>query len=253
MNQKIEIPEGCNAMIDYENRLVIIEPKEKKQEFKKGDIFYETFVGGRLVGIFNKKEGLDEYSFIARLFINTDRLYIYDIGTIENNARLATPSEQQILFDALAKEGKYWDAEALEVKDFIKVPESVGIYKTVSDVQQNKYGDNLCIAFNNDRQFLGYDSEEGVYIVSHKRNCLEKVQCYLQPCKREDLKAGDTVGIIGNNHSLNSMIDNIAFYNKVLSDSSFVSIVSKTDIEVYDETIHPNLDEHNFYKLIPIK
>lgn len=94
---------------------------EKKPEFKDGDVFFVRCEDDSFIKIFNysKKNG-DLYDH-ASLNTATQVLDIsgrYRICKDEIvEIRLATDSEKQELFDALAKEGKAWDAEKKEVVD----------------------------------------------------------------------------------------------------------------------------------------
>lgn len=94
---------------------------EKKPEFKDGDVFFVRCEDDSFIEIFNysKKNG-DLYDH-ASLNTATQVLDIsgrYRICKDEIvEIRLATDSEKQELFDALAKEGKAWDAEKKEVVD----------------------------------------------------------------------------------------------------------------------------------------
>lgn len=247
MNQKIQIPEGCNAMIDYENRLVIIESKEKKQEskYKKGDIILEEYKGVKYLNILKgyRHADLRSLDFFIQYIMEDEDSDPYCDGwrfCHVEYSRLATPSEQQILFDALAKEGKYWDAEALEVKDLIKVPESIGIYK--HKLQFDVFGDGLFISFNENKQVLGCC--DGLYTVDIINDSFEKVQCYLQPCKREDLKVGDTALF---KYVSGDDIDKNNRYCKIIYERTFATIKDDTEIVI------GNRKDFIWYKLIPIK
>ena len=137
--QKIEIKlpqiEGAelkNVTTNIENGYIVAEYGEKVQEpkFKKGDILYAPH---------NKKWNSDYFAIYDNH--SKDESLCYDVMFSENGGfvynsccdadgfRLATPEEQQILFDALVKEGKYWDAEALEVKDIPKEKRIKNIFR----------------------------------------------------------------------------------------------------------------------------
>ena len=90
---------------------------EKQYEFKDGDIAFADFGNTQDVFIVSGKTNLSEgyYSFIALNLNSTKALNIgYKKSFFKENLntiRLATEEEKQQLFDALAKEGKGWDAE----------------------------------------------------------------------------------------------------------------------------------------------
>lgn len=240
--QEIKIPEGHKATIL--GGTIRIEPIEKKQKFERGDIvsvihptkgkwifIYETLVEGDYFYLACYESLNGELTF--------DDYCYYDKGGF----KFATHKEQQLLFDALAKEGKYWDAEALEVKDLIKVPESIGIYRYKEEFNHYKVsGDNLYVAFNEYRQLLGTSND--VYeVIERDGTYFEKVQCYLQPCKREDLKAGDTVFMSDSMNKLNYT----PYYFKVLSDIMHVSTA------LNEEDIITGISDWTYYyKLVPI-
>ena len=96
---------------------------EKPTEFKDGDIAFADFGNTQDVFIVSGKTNLSEgyYSFIALNLNSTKALNIgYKKSFFKENLstiRLATEEEKQQLFDALAKEGKAWDAGKKEVVD----------------------------------------------------------------------------------------------------------------------------------------
>lgn len=93
---------------------------EKQPEFKDGDILHsdeteysdETIfiakISGRVIGTYAYIDLFDKC-----VMIQNDTFKKSEINAI----RLATDSEKQQLFDALAKEGKAWDAKKKEVVD----------------------------------------------------------------------------------------------------------------------------------------
>ncbi|WP_101690701.1 hypothetical protein [Dysgonomonas massiliensis] len=267
--QKIEIKlpqiEGAelkNVTTNIENGYVVAEYGEKVQEpkFKKGDIVYCEYYrcgGSSWVAILNEWDSSYMGINIVDIMIKSnagssiDKLRFDDHQNVKLDiCRLATSDEQQILFDALAKEGKYWDAEALEVKDFIKVPESIGIYKDYT-IFNKRHGDGLFIGFNEDKQALGVDVVNGVYVVKSvgRLEQTDKVQCYLQPCKRDDLKSGDTAYFFekGDDSKFMLAICLIVGYCKILDYQTYVYILNGIDIETNVDN-----DSYNWYKLIPI-
>lgn len=160
--------------------------------------------------------------------------------------RLATDSEKQLLFSALAKQGKYWDAEALEVKDFLKVPESVGIYKVNVPNREVLDGDGLYISFGTN-QLLGFESDS--YSVQKKKRYHNKVNCYLQPITYEDIRMGDTILF---SYSENSKCE-LHQYAKVLYPNNGVGVASIAN-EMCISTNHIKKDSQcTYYKLIPIQ
>lgn len=99
-----------------------LEIEKAQPEFKKGDIAFADYGYKQTVFIVSSKTNLSEgyNSFIA---LDLSDL-ILDMGCRMSffrkdlsKLRLATEEEKQQLFDALAKEGKAWDAEKKEVID----------------------------------------------------------------------------------------------------------------------------------------
>ena len=115
--QTFPIPEGCKAVTVEQvgNRLITtFEPT-----FKRGDVLISK---NNICFIFRPTE--------------TDRAYYYFMHDIDkdlrdsfsetcycgllSNCRHATPDEAQRLWDALAKEGKRWNPETMQVEDIEK-------------------------------------------------------------------------------------------------------------------------------------
>ena len=87
---------------------------EKQLEFKDGDIV----AFGESVAIYKKLEN-DELYFYACIETAWG-LILSDSVNTSLEYRLATDSEKQQLFDALAKKGKTWDAEKKQIVDLPK-------------------------------------------------------------------------------------------------------------------------------------
>lgn len=75
-----------------------------------------------------------------------------------------------------------------DIEKDILVPENIQIYR----YPNANFGDNLWILFNDINQALGFNSGTNQWIVSSMLDGYSKAKCKLTPCKREDLKAGDT-------------------------------------------------------------
>lgn len=192
---KVDVPEGFVLdKIETEGETIVAFVKEKER-FKRGDVVAsERFIFPYMGVNYNEAILSNCFLRISDYTIHLRNEIKVGCGYI-NEYRLATPSEAQLLFDALAKEGKRWNAETLQIEDIEKdilVPEGVGIYR-LSDRATTSHdnGDGLYISFNEYKQVLFYsDGQYGVFNLDNI--CLTKVQCKLTPCKREDLKAGDT-------------------------------------------------------------
>ena len=96
---------------------------EKQPEFKDGDIL--TY--GGFIFIFKNKDERVVYSHVSYDTENKDYVVVYDVDIpfVTNNLivhfKYATEEEKQQLFDALANEGKQWDAEKKQIVYLSKV------------------------------------------------------------------------------------------------------------------------------------
>ena len=116
-----------NASVDLKNGVSVVEYVEEVK-FKKGDLLYcEYFSHGSCSWVcindnINDK-GYGKYFACLLIKGNRDKINVFKLkkASYQNVdldiIRLATDSEKQLLFDALEKEGKYWDSESLEVKE----------------------------------------------------------------------------------------------------------------------------------------
>lgn len=91
---------------------------DKQTEFKDGDIVALVVRKCTHIAIFQSRQ--EVYIGFHAVLCQNDELLLEepfreDVGDIE--LRLATDSEKQQLFDALAKEGKAWDAEKKQIVD----------------------------------------------------------------------------------------------------------------------------------------
>lgn len=248
--QEIKIPDGCKASIDFEKRVVVIE--EESFSPKKGDIVYCEYYdygGSSWVAIVNTYSQTFKGLNIVDLIIksnsgNCHKLKYGDSQTAKLDiCRLATTSEQQLLFDALAKEGKKWNETTLQIEDIEKdilVPESIGIYKHKTNLAHG-----LFLGFNSDSQMLGYHRYNKQWIVISEIHKYEKVQCKLTPCNREDLKAGDTAFFSETFRLDNGMLSDLGRYVKIICDKAIK--INKKGEPIYDNSFH-----NNWYKVEPI-
>lgn len=97
--------------------------KQPKQEFKDGDILHsdETEYSDETIFIAKISSGvIGTYAYIDLLdesvMVRNDTFEESEINAI----RLATDSEKQQLFDALAKEGKRWNPDTKQIEDLPK-------------------------------------------------------------------------------------------------------------------------------------
>ena len=135
---KINVPEGCTANIKKEDGFLIVtfeqkgkegKEKEKSEEWepKDGDVIA---FGERGLGIF-KEYGIAGHTDYVVLL--DGGLYFNETGWTKDNLRPATESDKQRLFDALAKEGKRWNAEKKCIEDLPRWREKkFGVYCFIS-------------------------------------------------------------------------------------------------------------------------
>lgn len=124
---KLTIPEGCKAVtvkVDGEQVVTEFEPKDGKYEPKDGDIIAYKYncsdtnnnYSNLNIGIFHKSCGCNSYGDrIHKDYVtiggDTGKLMFGEETFVHDYMRPATEEEKQRLFDALAKEGKRWNAE----------------------------------------------------------------------------------------------------------------------------------------------
>ena len=168
---KLTIPEGCKTVtvkVDGEQVITEFEPKGGKWEPKDGDVVYAKWSGNRssYKWIFIYKEtNADPYSYCdtyAYLGIECDgkpisELHFYEHCSSQELLRPATEAEKQRLFDALAKEGKLWNAEKKCIEDLTrwraKEEETyyyIGVDAEVEDDSESGCkGDDACYSVGN--------------------------------------------------------------------------------------------------------
>ncbi|MDR2003306.1 MAG: hypothetical protein LBQ74_09775 [Prevotella sp.] len=114
--QTIPIPAGCKAIIHPDEHIIIIE----KNEFipKKGNILLSS---ENWILIFDR-EGKNKACLVFACYNPNDEQLYYGCtdshcGYIKDIERPATTEEQQLLFDVLAKRGKKWNPDTLQLED----------------------------------------------------------------------------------------------------------------------------------------
>ena len=224
-----------NASVDLKNGLSVVEYVEDAK-FKKGDIVYYSDSHGTWICVFDYETMSSRTQYIAMLY-SFNKLHFNDYMDVICQ-RLATNSEKQLLFDALKKEGKYWDAEAMEVKECERVPENIGIYCCDRPTLYDK-GDGLYIGFNDNKQNLS--TSNGIYTVNlNDANIYSRTRCYLKPISHEDVKVGDTI-LCGDKECLTN-------YYKII-ESGVVYVSDENDVFVFGDF----LGGDKLFKLIPIR
>ena len=113
MKQSFTIPDGCTTVTVEQIENKLIATFEAKYEPKDGDIFGSLNNQENCIGIYKEAGKLPKMSYFVCLSFGC--IYQSDgsschLGYV-GNSRLATESEKQQLLDALAKDGKKWNAE----------------------------------------------------------------------------------------------------------------------------------------------
>ena len=139
-----------------------LEIEKYQPEFKDGDVVVVDEIPFDLYSkcIFILKENLNTGEIKARAYVlynvNKDCIFFdtYVTKVIERNIHLATEEEKQQLFDALAKEGKAWDAEKKQIVDLkLKVELKPFDKVLVRDSKSDNWRANL----------FGYIGKDGYY------------------------------------------------------------------------------------------
>lgn len=121
---KIQLPrnkEAQNIRTNIKNGIIEVEVElNEKWEPRDGDICYIKACSSFIAAIQGKEhDNLCAYAIfsISTNSINSPRINIVCSIADIREIRPATDSEKQLLFDALAKEGKMWDAQKKAVVD----------------------------------------------------------------------------------------------------------------------------------------
>lgn len=114
-NFKIAVPEGRTVNIEKNDNFVIVTLEPNNWEPKNGDVIaFGNNPDSLSIGIF-KMDNYDTFTSYATIYGSI--LSFYETGWIKKNIRPSTEEEMQRLFDALAKEGKRWNAEEKRIED----------------------------------------------------------------------------------------------------------------------------------------
>ena len=115
-----DIENKCGGKLNLETLEI-----EKQNEFKDGDIVTMHKKYCDIVFIFNRLRTEGSFYYYAFHALQTNNTGVIDCHTtlpcawtfFEGKMNFATDSEKQQLFEALAKEGKHWDAEKKQIVD----------------------------------------------------------------------------------------------------------------------------------------
>lgn len=157
---------------------------------------------------------------------------------------MKTKEEHEAQFNSLKKAaGGITDVEFED----ILVPEHIGIYR-YAGFSQDDDGDTLLIGFNGSTQLLCYCN--GRWNVSTGiEGDYDKVKCKLIPCKREELKEGDTAVFIPKEieDSFEKYLFDTTNYCKILDYQEYVYVIDDGCIETNFDN-----DAYSWYKVVPV-
>jgi len=125
MKNTYKIPEGCTSIsIEQIGNKIVTEFECSPQKYKDGDIVLVNWDYAHDAPAILKDYNMG--SCHVAIATDKDNMPIYNhIITNTNIIRCANQSEKQLLFDALAKAGKQWNSETLQIED-LKVEPKVG-------------------------------------------------------------------------------------------------------------------------------
>ena len=114
--QTFQIPEGCKAITVEQVGNQLVTTFEVEPEFKDGDVLISERVGWAIY--IYRKTDKPKMGYFYCLLDSRLGLSFFDSNHYgyTPTARLATPEEAQRLWDALAKEGKRWNPETMQVE-----------------------------------------------------------------------------------------------------------------------------------------
>ena len=108
MKHKIEEPEGCRVVsVETTDEMVVVKFEKEEPEFKENDI---VTINNFLVAIVKSSDKI--YGLKHKVYYDINRNFLYlNESNASNNARLATDSEKQLLFDKLKEKCLMFDGE----------------------------------------------------------------------------------------------------------------------------------------------
>ena len=118
--QTFQIPDGCKAITVEQIGNQLVTTFEVESRFEDGNILIDEQTGWAIY-VYRKTDKPEEGYFyclfdsLLGLSLDDSKHYGYT-----STARLATPEEAQRLWDALAKQGKRWNPETMQVEEIKK-------------------------------------------------------------------------------------------------------------------------------------
>ena len=121
---RFKIPKGCESITFEQIGNTLVTTFDVESEFKIGDVCVDKKCGSTIIFIFGGYDGKSTKRY-ADVWGDGSGCVVFTIAKSyveEMDFRHATESEKQVIFDALAKIGKMWDAEKLEITNLKYVP-----------------------------------------------------------------------------------------------------------------------------------
>lgn len=235
---KIEAPKGKVIQQEQTDNGIVVRFVDEWAP-KDGDVVYFSDDRYTCVGIYSKKTNSDYYPYALYCSIGRscesdewELEYKWNCRESDDIFRPATTEEQKQLFDALAKEGKKWNAEKKQIENIeqdILVPEGINIIR-----------DEYRLGIINGDQVLYYSThcDWVVYTNTIRRG----LKCKLVKCEWDDLKVGDVFYCCAYNLE---GIDKLTRYKIKLDDEFYVYW--------WDNGVTARDYEWNFYyKVVPL-
>ena len=114
---RFKIPKGCESITFEQIGNTLVTTFDVESEFKIGDVCVDENDGNPIIFIFGGYDGKYPKRY-ADVWGDGSGCVIFPIAKsyiTKMDFRHATESEKQVIFDALAKISKMWDAEKLEI------------------------------------------------------------------------------------------------------------------------------------------
>ena len=149
--QTFNIPDGCKTVTFEQVDNQVITTFAPEMNFKEGDFIYSEWGNEFAILVLRGKYYGEDDSIKYYASVYSDGNIMYNLCIwcgIQRTDRLATDSEKQLLIDALAKEGKMWDAEKRAIVDLKYIPKDGDCVKL--EGRNVLYGEVKSTMFNGD-------------------------------------------------------------------------------------------------------
>lgn len=146
--KEIEIPDNGKVTIDGRKIIIEYEEEKSKPKFKNGQFLTLRNGLNRCFIIFKDKKDRDINPFEYHVMLSYFDDIWYDDICVDDDWYESTESEKQELLEALHKKGKDWDAENLQIIDYIWKPKIRETYYQPSIYNSSLFVMRLC---DNDR------------------------------------------------------------------------------------------------------